>query len=468
LNNTDLENTFKLLREGYTASPYPSLSSRLDSLLKVKSLLLDNEQALCEALSDDYGYRSAHQSSFAEITTTVKSANHAIKHLKFWMQPERRSTDLSLRICGAKSYTRPIPKGVVGIISPWNFPVNLTFSPLISVLAAGNRALIKPSEITPATASLLQSLIAQYFDHSEVAVVCGDADIARQFVKQPFDHLIYTGNAAVAREIIHASAENLVPLTLELGGKSPVIVSDSANLDLTANRIAFGKYFNAGQICIAPDYLMINENRLDGFLTKLEKAVFTIDANNASDSRDSVAVINNRHESRISNLVEQAQQSGARVIKMGAPASSASPYQLHVVIDPPEDSAICQQEIFGPVITIKTMGKFEDQLAYIGKNPHPLVIYYFGSNEAEFEQLSTQSHSGSLVKNDVIFQYANDGLPFGGIGESGMGKYRGIDGFREFSHSRAVFEGGFIDAAGLVTPPYPKWFRVINNIMRKL
>ena len=266
MNDTGLEQSFTELRLGYADEPYPELPRRLNALQRVRSLLLENEPALCEALSDDYGYRSAHQSSFAEITTTVKSANHAIKNLKFWMQPERRNTDLSLRMSGARSFTQAIPKGVVGIISPWNFPINLTLSPLVSVLAAGNRALIKPSEITPATSSLIAELIAQYFQPTEVAVVCGGVELAQTFIRLPFDHLIYTGGAAIAREIMRAAADNLVPLTLELGGKSPVVVSDSANLNVVAKRVAFGKYFNAGQICIAPDYIMIGSDKLEEFL----------------------------------------------------------------------------------------------------------------------------------------------------------------------------------------------------------
>ncbi|MCB1667334.1 MAG: aldehyde dehydrogenase family protein [Pseudomonadales bacterium] len=465
MNDTGLEQSFTELRLGYADEPYPELPRRLNALQRVRSLLLENEPALCEALSDDYGYRSAHQSSFAEITTTVKSANHAIKNLKFWMQPERRNTDLSLRMSGARSFTQAIPKGVVGIISPWNFPINLTLSPLVSVLAAGNRALIKPSEITPATSSLIAELIAQYFQPTEVAVVCGGVELAQTFIRLPFDHLIYTGGAAIAREIMRAAADNLVPLTLELGGKSPVVVSDSANLNVVAKRVAFGKYFNAGQICIAPDYLMIGSDKLEEFLLLLMNAVHKADANTGSNTRDSVAIINEHHRQRLQNMVNQAEELGARIIHMGL---KNSPYQLFVVIDPPEGSLINQQEIFGPVLTVKTVNCFEDQITYIRKQPNPLVIYYFGNNKDEFEQLSTQTRSGSLVKNDIIFQYANDDLPFGGVGSSGMGKYRGIDGFKEFSHNCAIFKSGFIDVSGLVTPPYPSWFKVVNNIMRKL
>jgi coniferyl-aldehyde dehydrogenase len=381
------------------------------------------------------------------------------------MQASRRTPDLSLRMSGAKTATQAFPKGVVGIVSPWNFPINLALSPLVSVLAAGNRALIKPSEFTPASSALLAELIAKYFDVTEVSVVCGEAELAQQFVTLPFDHLIYTGGETVARHIMAAAAVNLVPLTLELGGKSPVIVSESANLKKTAQRIAFGKYFNAGQICIAPDYLMIAPERLNEFLNCLKDAVAAMNAN--ADSVDSVTVINDRHRQRLADLVSESEEQGARVVSFGE-ESGAQPYTLNVVIDAPETSKISCDEIFGPLLLIKSIGSLDAQLAEIRKGGHPLVIYYFGNNESEFNTVAEQTSSGALVKNEVIFQYANDDLPFGGVGRSGMGKYRGLDGFNEFSHTRAIFKSGWLDISGWVTPPYNPQFRMLNKIMRKI
>jgi coniferyl-aldehyde dehydrogenase len=463
VNSPNLESQFNALRNAHKAEPFPTLATRLDRLRRVKTLLLENETALCEALSSDFGYRSKDQSSFADITTTVKSVNHAIKNLKFWMQAERRTPDFSLRMSGAKTYVEAFPKGVVGIISPWNFPVNLALSPLVSVLAAGNRALIKPSEITPHTSALLAELIAKYFSAEEVSVVCGGVEVAQEFVKIPFDHIIYTGGETVARYIMRDAAENLVPLTLELGGKSPVIVSESANLVYTASRVAFGKYFNAGQICIAPDYLLISKGQLEAFLIELKIAVEHLDS--STGYGDAVSVVNPRHRDRLNDLVSEC-EADARVVRFSG--LNQSDYQLTVVIDPPSHVALQCSEIFGPVLLIKTTGDISDQINLINEGSHPLVIYYFGKSEKEFDRVARETHSGGLVKNEIIFQYANDDLPFGGVGGSGMGKYRGEYGFKEFSNNRAVYKSGFVDISGFITPPYSKMFRMVNKIMRKI
>lgn len=462
--SSNLQGQFDVLRSAYQQERFPSLSVRLDRLRRIKSMLSENETAWCEALSEDFGYRSADQSSFADITTSIKSVNHALKNLKFWMKAERRTPDLSLRMSGATTYVEAFPKGVVGIVSPWNFPINLALSPLVSVLAAGNRAFIKPSEATPATSALLETLISRYFSDDEVTVACGDVDVAQAFVKLPFDHIIYTGGESVARLIMRDAAENLVPLTLELGGKSPVIVSESADLKLTAKRIAFGKYFNAGQICIAPDYLLIAPDQLDSFLSELKAAVEHTDS--SQGSADSVSVVNERHRQRLNNLVTDSESQGARILKFSG--SNQSAYQLSVVIDPSEDAGINCAEIFGPVLLIKTISGLSEQIAYINQSSHPLVIYYFGRSEAEFRRVACETSSGGLVKNDVIFQYANDDLPFGGVGGSGMGKYRGEYGFKEFSNIRAVYKSGFIDVSAFVTPPYSDVFRTVNKLMRKI
>ena len=464
VSSNNLELQFKALRNAYYLERFPSLATRLDRLGRIRVMLSENEAAWCDVLSQDFGYRSADQSSFADITTSIKSVNHALKNLKFWMKAERRTPDLSLRMSGAKTYVEAFPKGVVGIVSPWNFPINLALSPLVSVLAAGNRAFIKPSEATPATSALLETLVRQYFADDEVSVACGDVDVAQAFVKLPFDHIIYTGGEAVAKHIMRDAAENLVPLTLELGGKSPVIVSSSADLKLTAKRVAFGKYFNAGQICIAPDYLLIASERLDEFLKQLKDAVESADS--SQGSADSVSIVNDRHRQRLESLVAEGESENGRVIHFSGLNQSA--YQLTVVINPSNDAVINSSEIFGPVLLIKTIGDLSEQIVYINQSSHPLVIYYFGRSEAEFRRVACETSSGGLVKNDVIFQYANDDLPFGGVGGSGMGKYRGEYGFKEFSNIRAVYKSGFIDVSGFVTPPYSDVFRMVNKLMRKI
>lgn len=451
------------LRRGHKSDPAPVLATRLDRLRRLRALLLEREADLLDALSHDFGYRSKQQSAFADITTTVKSVNHAIKNLSFWMQSQRRQTDLSLRFSGARCESAYTPKGVVGILSPWNFPINLALSPLASALAAGNTAFIKPSEITAATAERLAHLIPEYFGPEEVQVALGDVETSRRFAALPFDHLIYTGGEQVAKSIMRSAADNLVPLTLELGGKCPVLVGPGADLDLVARKVAFGKYFNAGQICIAPDYVLMTADQLDQFLPKLARAVARADA--STTDNDAVSIINARHKQRLEQLITDAKSKGAQLHHFGSEKPGG--YSLHVAINPGEDADICREEIFGPSLMIKTADSLASQIAMVGEGPHPLAIYVFGDRRT-FDEVAKNSQSGALIHNDIIFQYANDDLPFGGIGASGMGKYRGIDGFREFSNHRAIYRGGGIDVSKLVTPPYPRIFGAINKIMRKL
>ena len=464
-----LQQQFALLSQASQEKCFPSISECLQRLERLRLLLVENEEALCEALSADYGYRSAKQSSFAEITTTLKSINFAKQNLKFWMQKEKRKADLSLRLTGASCFVEYVPKGVVGIVSPWNFPINLSFSPLVSALAAGNVAFLKPSEATPAVSDLMKTLVEEYFEASEVAVVCGDAEVAKAFVELPFDHLIYTGGENIAKSIMASAAKNLVPLTLELGGKSPVIISKSADLKLAAKKLAFGKYFNAGQICIAPDYVLVAEEQLDTLIAELKSAVLHTDG---SKGVDSVDVINLRHEERMNQLAASADITNVAGLKSSSNAqqfaAEGSSYKLTVLVNPPVDSLICQQEIFGPVLAVFTADGLEKQIEIVNSRSHPLVIYYFGKDEQEFIRVNRSTKSGAVVKNDIIFQYANDDLPFGGVGSSGMGRYRGIDGFKEFSNHRAIYKAGLIDLSSFVTPPYGSIFNAMNKIMRKL
>ncbi len=461
--SSEIRTQLEILRRGFDSERYPSVAVRRSRIKRLRQLLLDNENRLLTALSEDYGYRSPKQSAFADITTTIKSANHALKHLNFWMQSERRSTDLSLRLSGASSYVEYMPKGVVGILSPWNFPINLALSPMVSVLAAGNRAFLKPSEGTPATSELLQQLIADYFSPDEVTVVCGGAEIAQAFCELPFDHLIYTGGTQIAKSIMASAAQHLVPLTLELGGKSPVVIDDSANLKTAAQRVAFGKYFNAGQICIAPDYVLLPRAQVSEFTALLKQA---FEARNSSAiADDHVEIINDRHASRLHHYLSTARENGAEVHEFTAEHNNAS---LSVVISNGNAGEIEDHEIFGPSLLVYPVDSFEECLAHINRRSPPLVTYYFGRNEKHFTLLRHATQSGALVKNDVIFQYANDDLPFGGQGESGMGRYRGEHGFKEFSNQRAIFKSGWLDVSGMVTPPYPQFFGLVNKVMRKL
>ena len=462
---TELEKTLAGLKAGFLAQPSPGLQQRKASLRRIASLLTNNESALCAALSADFGYRSSKQSSFADITTTLKSIGHARRNLRFWMQHEPRSAEFSLRLSGARCHVEYQPKGVVGIISPWNFPLNLALSPLVSALAAGNRAYIKPSEFTPRTAELLATLVAQYFAEDEVAVALGDAEIAAEFSALEFDHLIYTGSTGIGRHIMAASVKHLTPLTLELGGKCPVVISDTGSLEKAVNRVLFGKYFNAGQICIAPDYVLLPESKLEDFLAELGHQFSSIER--ATTQGDAVSVASPRQAERLQHLMTDAREKGASLHHFGQPDGDSS-YQLQVVVNPRNDADICHQEIFGPVLLVRTVESFNDSITVIKAQPSPLVVYYFGNSQSEQNTLHRETRSGALVFNDIIFQYANDDIPFGGVGASGIGRYRGIDGFREFSNQRAVYRPGVLDMSALVTPPYPRAFNIINSLMRKL
>lgn len=462
---TELEKSLALLKAGCLAQPCPGLQQRKDWLHRIANLLTSNETELCAALSADFGYRSAQQSSFADISTTLKSIGHALRNLRFWMQDEPRSAELSLRMSGARCHVEYQPKGVVGIVSPWNFPLNLALSPLVSALAAGNRAFIKPSEITPRTAALLAELITDHFAANEVAVALGGAEIAAAFTALEFDHLIYTGSTGIGRQIMAASAKHLTPLTLELGGKCPVVVSESGDIDKAVSRILFGKYFNAGQICIAPDYVLLPEARLDEFLEALTNQYQKVDR--ANRQGDAVSVASASHAERLRKLVEDACEKGARHYGLGQ-CDQQSSYQLEVLVNPAPEADVCWQEIFGPVLLIQTVSSFDACVAAIRARPSPLAVYYFGKNKAEQNKLRNETLSGALVFNDIIFQYANDDIPFGGVGASGIGRYRGIDGFKEFSNQRAIYRTGIFDLSALVTPPYPRGFNIINRLMRKL
>lgn len=458
----DVQDQYQKLLDGYRREPFPSLKQRADRLRRIEQLLLNHEGELCEAVNQDFSFRSAGQTAFADITTTIKSARHGRQQLKYWMRDQRRSADLSLRLGGASAYSNFQPKGVVGIISPWNFPINLSLSPMISALAAGNRVLLKPSEMCPRTSELLQQLLQRYFAEDEVAVALGGADCAEAVCALPLDHLLYTGSTAIGRKIAAQTAENLTPLTLELGGKSPVIAGNKAKLKVLAEKLAFGKYFNAGQVCIAPDYLLASREQIATLIPLLQQAINRLDGNPSQN--DAVGLIDQRQEQRLDSLLSECANAGAQIHQL----RGVNGFTLQLIVDPPANSRIHREEIFGPLLLVNSIDSFEDGVDYIADRPQPLAIYYFGTDAKERSDLLTRTRSGALVENDIVFQYANDELPFGGMGESGQGRYRGRAGFECFSNERAVYRAGVINTGQLVLPPYRKTFQVLNHIMRKL
>ena len=439
----------------------PSLEVRIGRLDRAIGVLIKNESAIVSALTQDFGARAPAVSGITDIGASLGPLKHAKAHLKTWMKPEKRKTTPALLgLLGAKAEVRFQPKGVIGIISPWNFPVNLTFAPLAGVLAAGNRAMIKPSEFTPATSELMAKMFAEAFDEDEIAVFPGGPEVGQAFSELAFDHLVFTGATSIARHVMKAAAANLVPVTLELGGKSPVILGKSADYATAAGRIMAGKTMNAGQICLAPDYVMAPADQLATFVKEATSAV-TAMFPTIKDNPDYTAVIAERHYERIKGYVDDARAKGAEIVEIN-PAGEDFSQQEHrkipptLIINPTEEMKVMQEEIFGPVLPVMTYKTVDEAIAYVNAHDRPLGLYYFGDDAAEEARVLAQTTSGGVTVNDVIFHVAMEDLPFGGVGPSGMGSYHGVDGFREFSHRKSIYRQIKKDLGPMkaLRPPY--------------
>ena len=368
----------------------------------------------------------------------------------------------------ARAHVEYQPLGVIGIIAPWNYPLSLALMPLATALAAGNRAMIKPSEFTPATSDVLAALVAETFSEDEVTVVTGDASIGAAFAALPFDHLFFTGSTAVGRAVMRAASEHLVPVTLELGGKSPVLVDRGQPLDRVAADIAYGKLANAGQTCIAPDYVLLHEGDVDRFVEAWGKAVAALYPEGPA-SDDYTSIVNVRHYDRLRGLLDDAQAKGARVVETG-PSPERAKSRAHtlaptLVLDVHDDMRIMQEEIFGPVLPIVTYRDLDEAIAFVNARPRPLALYYFGSSATNRTRVLTRTTSGGVTINGTLLHYVQDDLPFGGVGASGFGAYHGIEGFRAFSHQKAVFDVGRWNGGALLRPPFGRLTDLILSWM---
>lgn len=438
----------------------PSADVRIDRLNRCIALLVERRRDIETALNADFGARSSHVTAFADVASSIGPLKHARQHVKRWMKTERRSTTPGiLGLFGAKAEVHYQPKGVVGVISPWNFPVNLTFSPLAGVLAAGNRAMIKPSEMTPATSDLMKKMFASAFDEEEIAVVTGGPDVGQAFSGLAFDHIIFTGATSIGRQVMKAAAENLVPVTLELGGKSPVILGRSADLATSAARIMNGKTFNAGQICLAPDYVLAPADKVGGFVEAAKSAVRHMFPT-IRDNPDYTALVSDRHYERLTGYVDDARAKGAEIVEIN-PAGEDLRQQPHrrvaptLILNPTDDMKVMQDEIFGPLLPVKTYQKLDEAIDYVNAHDRPLGLYYFGSDSGERDRVLERTTSGGVSVNDVVMHVAQEELPFGGIGPAGMGAYHGHDGFREFSHRKSVYHQIKSDTfLRMLRPPY--------------
>lgn len=447
-------------RADFAAARPEPLGLRSDRIRRLISLLVDNGPALAEAMNTDFGNRSVTQSMMTDIMPGVTFAKYCLSRLKRWARPDRRSAMFPLGLLGARAEVRYEPKGVIGIVAPWNFPVGLVASPMAQAFAAGNRCMVKPSEFTAETSALMADLFTRYFAPEEVAFCLGGPEAGQAFCSLPFDHLLFTGATSVGRHVLHAAADNLVPVTLELGGKSPVIVGRSAHLERMGQRVALGKMLNAGQICLAPDYMLVPE--------ELEQQAVDAVARGAArmypslvGNADYASIINARHRDRLAGLIADARDRGAAVQEVNpahedfASANSAK-LPLTILRNVTDDMRVMQEEIFGPVLPVKTYRGIDEAIAHVNAHDRPLGLYYFGEDAAEREAVLGRTLSGGVTVNDVIFHISMDELPFGGIGASGMGAYHGPEGFRTFSHARAVYRQPRWNIARLagLEPPY--------------
>ena len=446
-------------RQAHIREGAPSAEKRIEWIDRAINLLVGHKDAIADALREDFGHRSVHASLLTDVSGSIGPLKHAKENLKKWMKREKRKVSPAiLGLLGAKAYIEYQPKGVIGIISPWNFPVNLTFTPLAGVFAAGNRAMIKPSEFTPRTSELMERMFRSAYDESEVAVFPGGADVGGAFSRLPFDHLLFTGATSIAYHVMKAAAENLVPTTLELGGKSPVVVGRSADLGLTAKRVMMGKTLNAGQICLAPDYVLVPQDKAREFVTEAGNAISAMFPT-IKDNPDYTSVVNQRHYDRLMGYLDDAKAKGAEVIELNPAKEDFRQQPFHkipptIVLNPTDDMAIMKDEIFGPLLPVKTYNHVDEAVDYVNAHARPLGLYYFGSDGGEQEKVLSRTTSGGVSVNDVVMHVSMEDLPFGGIGPSGMGAYHGIDGFRTFSHAKAVFEQSKRDLTAMMRPPY--------------
>ena len=461
-------------RQAFTDAMPEDMAVRENRLNRAIFLLVDHAEDFARAVSEDFGHRSREQTLMTDIGPSINAMKHAKKHFRHWARSETRSPMFPLGLLGAKASVEYGPKGVVGVLAPWNFPVGMVMVPMAGVLAAGNRALVKPSEFTPATSALMARLVAEYFHADEMAVVTGGPDVGKAFTQLPFDHMIFTGATGVGRHVMRAAADNLTPVTLELGGKSPTIVGRSADLKRAADRIALGKMMNAGQICLAPDYLMVARDQEADMIGRLKESVSALYPT-LLDNEDYASVVNARNAERLRGYLDDARAKGAELIEVN-PAnedfagSNGNKMPLTILRNVDDSMSVMQEEIFGPILPVMTYDKIDEAIDYVNAHDRPLGLYYFGQDASEEAAVLSRTISGGVTVNDVLFHNAMEDLPFGGIGPSGMGNYHGVDGFRTFSHARAVYRQPRLDVAGLggFKPPYGKaTARALKATLRK-
>lgn len=455
LNDDALRAILQQQRQASLNSDPWSAEQRIALIDRAIGLVVDHQTAIIDALNEDFGHRSQDLSRIYDVLSPLASLKYAKANLAQWMEPEVRASNRG------DAWVQYQPLGVVGIVTAWNFPGVMIFGGLADALAAGNRVMIKVSEFTPKTSTLFARLVAEAYPGGEVVVVTGGADVGQAFCSLPFDHLLFTGAGSIGRQVMRAAAENLVPVTLELGGKSPTLVSRSADLQTVVTKIMTAKLQNAGQICLAPDYVLVPQERVTDFVACARTVVAQLFPT-LLDNPDYTSVINARHYQRLCGYLHEAGAAGVDLVALN-PASedfSEQPYHKLVptlLIDPHDQLQVMQDEIFGPLLPIKPYQTFDEALAYINARPRPLGLYYFGNDAAEEAQVINRTCSGGVTINDALKHAGVDTLPFGGVGPSGMGCYHGFDGFKTFSHAKAVLRAA--DGPDVMRPPFSEQTR---------
>lgn len=463
-----LSTTFNTLSEAWLQHR-PDEQQRRADLLRLRTAFKASLPQMTEAISRDFGHRSAHESMLAEAMIVLKEIDHCLRKLKRWMRPQRRKA--GWQFWPAKAEIRFVPLGVVGILSPWNYPVNLSLAPLISAIAAGNHVFLKPSEHTPHTNAYLTNLLHDCFPQNRVSIIQGGADIAAAFSSLPFDHLFFTGSTAVGKKVMAAAAKNLTPVTLELGGKSPALIAPDADLTKTVSRILTGKLFNAGQTCIAPDYVLLPESQLEAVIAECQSQCAQR-YNEVNGQTDYTSIINESQYKRLTGLADDASIRGHKVIPLVSLDDTQKSETRHIlppmlIINPDDDSAIMQEEIFGPLLPVKTYRSYDEALRYIIARDRPLAFYIFSNSNELVENALSQVVAGSVCINDTLYQFACADLPFGGVGMSGMGHYHGEEGFRTFSKAMPVLRKYNPAATDYLRPPYGRFADTLIRFLTK-
>ena len=464
--SVDLAHLLAAQRAAYRRDGAPSLATRRADLSKLRAALIANRSKIEAAINTDFGHRSRHETSIMELAGMIGGIDYLHKNLRRMMRPEKRHVAIHMRVGSARVEYQPL--GVVGVMAPWNYPVVLALMPVVTAMAAGNRVMLKPSEFTPTINALLEEILGSLFPSEQIAVVNGDAAVGAAFSALPFDHLIFTGSTVVGHKVMKAASEHLVPVTLELGGKSPVIVEKGHPLAHASAGIVFGKLVSGGQTCIAPDYAFVQENDLAEFLSSYDAAVISAYPEGPS-GEDYTWVLNDRHLSRLNGLLDDARAKGASVREVGRAGQNAHPRAMRptVVLGVTDDMTIAHEEIFGPILPVFTYRTIEDAISFIDARPRPLALYYYGHDKAIQRKVLDGTTSGNVTINGTIMHIAQDDLPFGGVGASGIGAYHGIEGFRRLSHAKGIYEQGRWNSATLLRAPFGKMAeRILGFVLR--